>query len=37
MKMLEKQKNDFIKMANHELKTPVTNIKGYTQLLMKNG
>ncbi len=35
MKKQEKQKNDFIKMANHELKTPVTTIKGYVQLLKK--
>ncbi len=35
MKRQENQKNDFIKMANHELKTPVTTIKGYVQLLKK--
>lgn len=35
MKKQERQKNDFIKMANHELKTPVTTIKGYVQLLKK--
>lgn len=35
MKRQERQKNDFIKMANHELKTPVTTIKGYVQLLKK--
>jgi signal transduction histidine kinase len=29
----EKKKDDFIKMASHELKTPVTTIKGYIQLL----
>ena len=34
-KRQENQKNDFIKMANHELKTPVTTIKGYVQLLRK--
>ena len=35
IKRHELQKNDFIKMANHELKTPVTTIKGYVQLLTK--
>ncbi len=36
----EKRKEDFLKMASHELKTPVTSIKGYTQLMLsmlKNG
>jgi PAS domain S-box-containing protein len=35
IKKHEYQKNDFIKMANHELKTPITTIKGYVQLLKK--
>lgn len=35
IKKAEEQKNDFIKMANHELKTPVTIIKGYVQMLNK--
>ena len=35
IKKQEKLKDDFIKMANHELKTPVTTIKGYVQLLKK--
>ena len=35
MKRLDEHKNDFIKIANHELKTPLTTIKGYVQLLKK--
>ncbi|MDQ3008253.1 MAG: PAS domain-containing sensor histidine kinase [bacterium] len=34
-KLLEAQKNDFISIATHELKTPVTSIKGYTQVLQR--
>jgi PAS domain S-box-containing protein len=34
IKRQEQQKDDFIRMASHELKTPVTTIKGYIQLLV---
>lgn len=30
----DRLKSDFIKMASHELKTPITSIKGYLQLLL---
>jgi two-component system, chemotaxis family, CheB/CheR fusion protein len=30
---LERQKDDFMSIASHELKTPVTSIKAYTQIL----
>jgi signal transduction histidine kinase len=32
-KRLEKQKDDFIAIVSHELKTPVTSIKAFTQVL----
>ncbi len=34
-KELQSQKDDFIGIASHELKTPVTSIKAYTQILRK--
>jgi signal transduction histidine kinase len=34
-KEIEKRKDDFISMASHELKTPVTSLKLYAQLLQK--
>ena len=35
-KQLENQKDDFISIASHELKTPVTSMKAYAQLLQKH-
>ncbi|MGK9120045.1 ATP-binding protein [Olivibacter jilunii] len=35
-KAVEKMKDDFIGVASHELKTPLTSIKAYTQLLKKS-
>jgi PAS domain S-box-containing protein len=34
-KILEQQKDDFIGIASHELKTPVTSIKAYSQILQE--
>ncbi|MDT0677703.1 PAS domain S-box protein [Autumnicola musiva] len=34
LKAEEKRKEDFLKMVSHELKTPITSIKGYVQFLL---
>lgn len=34
-KQLERQKEEFLSIASHELKTPLTSIKAYTQVLLR--
>ena len=34
-KEIERRKDNFISMASHELKTPVTSLKGFTQVLQR--
>lgn len=36
LKRVERMKDEFLSVASHELKTPLTSIKGYTQLLMRH-
>ena len=35
-KRMERQKDDFIGIASHELKTPLTSVKGYIQILERS-
>ena len=34
LKNEEKRKSDFLKLVSHELKTPITSVKGYVQMLL---
>ncbi len=34
LKMIDRQKDDFIGMASHQLRTPLTSIKGYVSLVL---
>jgi len=36
-KDLERVKNEFVATASHDLRNPITSIKGYTQLMMQSG
>lgn len=33
---VERQKDNFLTLASHELRTPITSIKGYTELLLRS-
>jgi len=35
LKQLDKEKSDFISIASHQLRTPLTAIKGYTSMMME--